>query len=90
MSRSTLIEEIKSHIQQKKNLIKRIEDLEKIIISEEKSTKDKISSNQEVDRNKQIMSKQFDEAFDIPTQHSNKLNKTYSRTVSRQILFSDE
>ena len=85
MSRSTLIEEIKRHIQQKKNMIKRIEDLEKIIMSEEKSTKDKISSNQEVDRNKQIMSKQFDEAFDI-TSHSNKLNKTYSR----QVLFSDE
>ena len=89
MPRSTLIEEIKLHINQKKNLIKRIEELEKIILSEEKNSKEKVSSNPEVDRNKQIMSKQFDEAFDIASP-SNKLNKTYSRTVSKQLLFSDE
>lgn len=84
MPRLTLIEEIKSQINQKKSLIKRVEELEKIIISEDKNPNEKI---REVDRNKKIRSKQFDEAFDIT---SPKLNKTYSRAVSKQLLFSDE
>ena len=89
MPRIILMEEIKNRINREKNLIKRIEALEKIIIREEKHTKEKVPSSQEVDRNKQIMSKQFDEAFETASS-SNKLNKTYSTNVSKQHLFSNE
>ena len=89
MSRQELMDEVKAHAQQKTNLMKRIEELEVLIIGDPKFNENHGKWAQSVKWDKNIRSKQFDEAFDI-TMKADKMGKTYSRASSSQTLLSEE
>ena len=67
--------------------MKRIEELEVLIIGDPKSNDTKWARSVKWDKN--VRSKQFDEAFDI-TMNCDKMGKTYSRASSTQTLLSEE
>ena len=89
MSRQELIEELKHHSQQKAYLMKRIEELETLIVGDPSMNGGHGKWAQSVKWDKQVRSKQFDEAFDI-TMNSEKMGKTYSRASSTQTLLSEK
>ena len=87
MSREELFDELRIQAQQKTNLLRRIEELEILIIGDSKLNDGKWA--QSVKWDKKVRSKQFDEAFDI-TMNSEKMGKTYSRASSTQTLLSEK
>ena len=89
MSRQELIDELKHHSQQKAHLMKRIEELETLIVGDPSMNAGQGKWAQSVKWDKQVRSKQFDEAFDI-TMNSEKMGKTYSRASSTQTLLSEK
>ena len=87
MSKEELFDELRIQAQQKTNLLRRIEELEILIIGDPKLNDGKWA--QSVKWDKKVRSKQFDEAFDI-TLNSEKMGKTYSRASSTQTLLSEK
>ena len=88
MSQPVLVKEIKMQIRQKKELMKRVEELEKLIIQDNNILKGNAGKGdtKEVEKEKKIISKQFDEAFHI-SPSPKRMNKTYSRAISKKPSF---
>ena len=81
MSRIALIDQIKLFVRHNKNMMKRIDALEKLILRGDHTGKPNEHQSLEVKKRittqeKKIISKQFDEAFNI-TPPNRRLNKTF-------------
>ena len=93
MSQPALIKEIKVQVNQKKDLMRRIEELERLILLENNIRgKSNAASDQDVEHEKRIISQQFDQAFNITS--PKKMDKTYAtrnlKTRSKKMDWSEQ